>query len=156
MDEPTLASALQGRPMPEEYDIKEPEGIPFLKAMGAGAIDPFGLTGMAVDKLGGGDWFGRRMSELRADHPVAAGMGTGVTTGALLNPAMGLYAALRNAGLGTLGGNIPMSAYLTGIGMESPALSAMIGGSVGKTMEKLGAMPRSPRAQGAYPPDGAY
>jgi hypothetical protein len=143
------------RPMPETYDIQEPEGLPFLRALAAGAADPYGATGWAVDKIGLGDWFGRRMQEMRAEHPVAAGVGTGITTGLALNPAMGAYAAARNVGLG-YAGHIPWTTYVGGIGPAAPGLSGMIGGSVAKTMDKLGAFRSAPRAQASYPPDEAY
>jgi hypothetical protein len=125
-----------GRPvMPERYDRGEPMGLPIMRAFGAGAVDPFGLTKKGLGAFGY-DHQARRLQEMQAESPMASEIG------GLMLPGVG---GLKAAGL-TLGE----------VGAASANLLPM-GYGIHEFKDIFGANPRpAPRAQGSYPTGGAY
>jgi hypothetical protein len=150
----TLAELLMRPVMPEEYDTKEPEGLPYLRAFGAGVVDPMGIPSWAYNKLSGSpnsDWYTRRMQEARDESPILAGMGSAVPMAPL---GVG-YMAARNALTLPFSYSAAPGAALRSIG-ELLGPSMLFGGAMGQLREELSPPPRPQRPQGAYPPGGAY
>lgn len=129
--------------MPEEYDRVEPPGLAPLRAFGAGLIDPYGIPSWLAEKLGLGgrpgmpEYARRRLQELKSESPRAAGMGAAIPTALVGGTLAG----------GTLREVLNPNLLLPAIG---------VGASVAPIAEDFGAYKRSPRAQGSYPPSGAY
>ena len=143
MDNPTMADLLLGRKpvMPEEYDRQDMPLQQYLwpaaKAFGSGLVDPMGMTGMALGAAGY-DHQARRLKEMRAENPVAAGMGS------MLAPGLGVMKA----------GGMTVREL-----MNLPGIASLMGagGYLGDIANKDFDMMRpAPRAQGSYPPEGAY
>ena len=144
-DQPTLASILQGKPiMPEAYDIQEPAGLKYMRAFGAGLIDPlpFGLTEMAAKALSqqgylpaNSDLKARRLSEMQAEAPITAGAASALIPGLGMGKLYGLTAKELLQGIGPLMG---------------------LGGSLQNVREAISDTPQPQRPQGRYPPGGAY
>jgi hypothetical protein len=121
--------------LPETYDWQR-EGMimPHLRAFGAGAVDPFGLTKLGLGAFGYGHQ-ARRLQEMQAESPAMSEL-AGVVT-----PGMG-YAKAAGLTLKELGGALP---YLMSMGA-----------GWGGIRQELAPVREAPRAQGSYPPKGAY
>ena len=142
-----LLEALLGRKpvMPEAYDVEHVgQGTAdAFKALGAGFVDPFGLVGASARSwddpnnpgMGRGEYIQRRLQEMRAGSPSAAGIGS------MLLPGLGFA-----KGVGAVGRELIPGALILG----------NAGGYGGPAMQDLGHMLPPKRAQGSYPPDGAY
>lgn len=140
MAEPTLAGLLMRPVMPEVYDRAESPIAPYMRAFGAGLVDPMGLPSWAYNKLAGtpdADWYMRRMQEARAESPIAAGMGS-----AVLPAGAGLTAARVAGALTPL--DLARFPWLAAMGAGG-ALGGMFAGPQHKQ-----------RPQAAYPTGGAY
>lgn len=149
-DYTAIADALNAPPvMPEAYD-RDPTALQWLgtqaQGLKAGFIDPFGLTGYARDALE--PMMGvppemqglksREWSDQRREAPIAAGAGISMT----------FPVGLELATLAKLG-YIPAAETLRGLG-----LFGSFGGHFGNMFSDM--YRPAPRAQGSYPPGGAY
>lgn len=145
-DQPTLAELLQKPTMPEAHDIKEPAGLKYMRAFGAGLIDPlpFGLTEMAAKALAergmlpaNFDLKARRLREMQAEAPITAGAASALIPG---------------IGGGRLAGATLKEA-------TNPAMIAsmmQVGGGLAGLKDILLEPGPPKRAQGSYQPGGAY
>lgn len=138
MDQREQIAELMSKPvMPETYDLQEPMGLPYARAFGAGVVDPWGMTGRGLKALGF-EHPARKLYEWRAESPMAAGAGSGLTTGLTMG-------RLGGARLGEM--------------MDPSLLGPLMGAGMysGDILDDFGLMPRqAPRAQGSYPTGGAY
>jgi hypothetical protein len=136
MDDGQGAFGKYGRPvMPEVYDRGEAMGLPLARAFGAGFVDPFGLTKKALGAFGY-DHQARRLQEMQAEAPLLS------EAGGLLLPGLG---GLKAAGL-------------TGREIASALPNALpMAYGIHELKDVFDAAPRPAlRAQGSYPPRGAY
>ena len=143
-----LASGQQSRQskpvMPEAYDMREPAGLPYMRAFGAGLVDPlpFGLTEMAAKALSewgllppNTDLKARRLREMQAEAPITAGAASALIPGMGMGKLYGLTAKELLQGIGPLIG---------------------LGGSLQNVREAISDTTQPQRPQARYPTGGAY
>ena len=137
---------LAGPVMPEAYDIQEPAGLKYMRAFGAGLVDPlpFGLTEMAMNALAqqgylpaNSDLYACRLREMQAEAPITAGASSALIPG---------------IGIARLGGASLKEAM-------NPAMLAgmmQVGGGLAAVKDILLEPGPPKRPQGRYPTGGAY
>ena len=130
--------------MPEAYDMQEPAGLPYLRAFGAGLVDPlpFGMTEAAARALAergylppNADLKARRLREMQAEAPITSGAASALIPGLGMGKVYGLTGMELLRGIGPLMG---------------------FGGSLQNVREAISDTPQPKRTQGRYPPGGAY
>ena len=144
MADELIRNKLAGPTMPEAYDIQEPAGLKYMRAFGAGLVDPlpFGLTEMAMNALAergylppNSDLYARRLREMQAEAPITAGAASALVPGMGMGKLYGMTAKELLQGIGPLMG---------------------LGGSLQNVREAISDTPQPQRPQARYPTGGAY
>jgi hypothetical protein len=133
---PPVIGHTPGKPqMPEDMAPPALDAQGYLQALGAGAIDPFGVTSRGLNALGF-EHPARRLTEMRAEYPVLADMGGVLGPGGVLGKAGGM--AFKE-----------FAPHLLGLAGQVPVIS-------GTVRDAFSPLRPSPRAQAGYPREGAY